>query len=483
MLLETVILSHVITVPTSNPVTVGQGLHRPRRTVTPGWRGRVSPRGPCVLALLLLMLGPHQDRTVLAQTESRLFVQVFAADGSPVTNLTAEDFVIEQDGVEGRVIRAEIVEEPLRLALLVDDADGADPYFRVLRTGLPIFVDALPRRSEVSLVLLSGRPRVVVDHTEGLAKVKDRLNGLFTNQGTSAGFFDGLDETLAGFDQQLNWPVMVVVTTDGASKVDLFRQARYTDFTERLASSGVTVYALGLSTPRGDGFQTRLVEDVTRLSGGRYLTLNSPSQAVTDQLTIIAAEISRRYAASLNQYLVVFEAPPGADAGARATAGVRRSGVTLYLSADGRPRSDGLTGAAARALAIQEVNDAISAKQAQLTALQAEIEDLQREASALVGTTRQAAGGTAGGGGGRAEPWNAGEVAFANGQMDEATAFYEQAHQADPSWGKPLFKLGLVALNQGDIATAVAYFEQVVAVEPDSEEGAQAAEFVAQLKQ
>jgi len=148
--------------------------------------------------LLLLMLGPHQGRTVLAQTESRLFVQVFAADGSPVTDLVAEDFVIEQDGVEGRVIRAEIVEEPLRLALLVDDADGADPSFRALRTGLPVFIDALPRRSEVSLVLLSGRPRVVVDHTEGLAKVKDRLNGLFTKQGTSAGFFDGLDETLEG---------------------------------------------------------------------------------------------------------------------------------------------------------------------------------------------------------------------------------------------------------------------------------------------
>ena len=60
------------------------------------------------------MLGPHQGRTVLAQTESRLFVQVFAADGSPVTDLVAEDFVIEQDGVEGRVIRAEIVEEPLQ---------------------------------------------------------------------------------------------------------------------------------------------------------------------------------------------------------------------------------------------------------------------------------------------------------------------------------------------------------------------------------
>ena len=66
--------------------------------------------------------------------------------------------------------------------------------------------------------------------------------------------------------------------------------------------------------------------------------------------------------------------------------------------------------------------------------------------------------------------------------MEEAVAFYLQAHQADPTWGKPLFKLALVALNQGDVETAVAYFEEVVAVDPDSGEAAQATEFVEQLK-
>ncbi|MBM42853.1 MAG: hypothetical protein CL483_13120 [Acidobacteria bacterium] len=445
-----------------------------------GWRRLTTPPGPWLLVMLLLMLGPHQGRPLRAQTESRLFVQVFAADGSAVTDLTAEDFVIESGNVEGRVIRAELVEEPLRLALLVDDADGADPYFRFLRNGLPVFVDALPSTSEVSLVLLSGRPRVVVDHTEGLAEVRDHLNGLFTWQGTSAGFFDGLTETLAGFDPQLNWPVMAVVTTDGASRRDIFSEGKYSDFRERLASSGATVHALGLSTPTGDGFQTRLVEDVARLSGGSYLTLNSPSQAVTDQLTVIAAEISRRYAASLNQYLVVYELPPGSDPDVLASAGVRRPDVTLHLSADGRPRPGGLTGAARRALAIQELNDAISARQAQVTALQAEIEELQREASALVGTTQPPA--NASGSAGRAEPWNAAEAAFANGQMEEAITLYRQAHEADPTWGKPLFKLALVALNQGDVETAVTYFEEVVAVDPNSGEAAQATEFVEQLK-
>ena len=40
--------------------------------------------------------------------------------------------------------------------------------------------------------------------------------------------------------------------------------------------------------------------------------------------------------------------------------------------------------------------------------------------------------------------------------------------------GAPVFKLGMVALNRGDIAGAKALFQQVVDLEPDSQEAAQA---------
>ena len=56
------------------------------------------------------------------------------------------------------------------------------------------------------------------------------------------------------------------------------------------------------------------------------------------------------------------------------------------------------------------------------------------------------------------------------------------AHDADPSWGKPLFKLALVSLNKGDIDGAVTYLEQVVEVDRNSEEGAQAIGLIGQLK-
>ena len=79
--------------------------------------------------------------------------------------------------------------------------------------------------------------------------------------------------------------------------------------------------------------------------------------------------------------------------------------------------------------------------------------------------------------GGDASPedlYNLGEVAFSEGDVDAAAGWYEKSAAADPAWAPPVFKLGMVALNRGDIEGAKTLFQQVVDLEPDSEEAAQA---------
>ena len=79
--------------------------------------------------------------------------------------------------------------------------------------------------------------------------------------------------------------------------------------------------------------------------------------------------------------------------------------------------------------------------------------------------------------GGDASPedlYNLGEVAFSEGDIAAAAGWYEKSAAADPAWAPPVFKLGMVALNRGDIEGAKALFRQVVDLEPDSEEAAQA---------
>ena len=81
----------------------------------------------------------------------------------------------------------------------------------------------------------------------------------------------------------------------------------------------------------------------------------------------------------------------------------------------------------------------------------------------------------------REDLYNLGELEFANGAVDAAAEWYEKATMVDPTWVKPLFKLALVALNKGDTETAKKYFQQVVDVDPDSEEGVQSQATLAAL--
>ena len=86
-----------------------------------------------------------------------------------------------------------------------------------------------------------------------------------------------------------------------------------------------------------------------------------------------------------------------------------------------------------------------------------------------------------GAGASREDLYNLGELEFAKGEVAVAASWYEKAAAADPNWAKPLFKLGLVALNQGDTETAKTFFSQVVEKEPDSPEAAQAQAVLGQL--
>ena len=81
----------------------------------------------------------------------------------------------------------------------------------------------------------------------------------------------------------------------------------------------------------------------------------------------------------------------------------------------------------------------------------------------------------------REDFYNLGELEFAQGAVDAAAAWYEKAAAVDPGWAKPVFKLGLVALNRGDFDLAKVHFRRVVELDPASEEAVQASATLAVL--
>jgi tetratricopeptide (TPR) repeat protein len=75
------------------------------------------------------------------------------------------------------------------------------------------------------------------------------------------------------------------------------------------------------------------------------------------------------------------------------------------------------------------------------------------------------------------------EMKIAKGQSEEAAKWYRKACDSDPSWGKPLYKLGMLAMNGGDKQSAATLMDKVLAVDPESPEAALAKTAINQLKQ
>jgi tetratricopeptide (TPR) repeat protein len=74
------------------------------------------------------------------------------------------------------------------------------------------------------------------------------------------------------------------------------------------------------------------------------------------------------------------------------------------------------------------------------------------------------------------------EVKLAQGEPADADRYYQRAADADPTWVKPLLKLGLAAANRGDRDGAARYLDRVVALAPASGEASQARSILEQLR-
>ena len=266
----------------------------------------------------------------------QLFMRVVDATGTPVTDLQAEDFAIEEGGVACTVVRSEFVNEPLRLAILLDDSGGASSYLQQLRRALPQFVDGLPD-GQIALVLLAGRPRTTVDYTDGPEKLREAIEGFFVQRTAASKLFDGLLESIDDLTDEARWPVMAIITTDGPEGSN-FSERRADGFRDTLSERSVTVHSVVLQTFQGGNFQPNYVEFLSNTTGGWHDALASASAALTDKLAEMAAEISRRHAEASNRYVLTIERPDVPE-GDEFSIAVRREGLTLLgASFDGRPR-------------------------------------------------------------------------------------------------------------------------------------------------
>jgi len=168
-----------------------------------------------VLAAALALLAVGAQKTTRPHPR-QIYVTVVNGAGAPVTDLSAADFDVREDGTPREITRAALAQSPMRVALMLDTGDGMDKALNHLRAGVTEFADALPPPHEILIVSTGRQVRVRVQPTTDRRKIDDAAAGLFLDGGGTP-LMDGLIDIDERFMRKAEdrWPVFVIVTSDG----------------------------------------------------------------------------------------------------------------------------------------------------------------------------------------------------------------------------------------------------------------------------
>lgn len=261
--------------------------------------------------------------------DRQLFMLVTDRSGQPVTDVTADEVVLEQEGSECTVKDVQLDAAPMKVALLVDNSDAAQQSLNSMRDGLAAFLDTLPAEHEVGLFTIAGQVRRRVDFTTDREELKEHATGLFVDRNSGVVYLDGLVETWERrFEDEDLWPVFVSLVYDGAEASRSVQDDEFNEFARDLVGRGATVHAVLVST-RGGAIQTTISTFLTQNTGGIYRALAAPT-ALPETFTELAETMGAQYETVKDRYRVVFECEPDNPA-AGIAAGVSRAAVGVRL--------------------------------------------------------------------------------------------------------------------------------------------------------
>ena len=161
-----------------------------------------------------------------------------------VTTLKDADVQVSEDDANGKVLKLEPVDWPVRVAILLDNGIGSADRIVNVRQGAKGLIEALPAGVEISLQTLAPQPRWLVRPTtekQALLEGVDR----YTPDSAASRFVDGLVETAARFDkekrQQLSGGRDPGIADRGRQRDS---RSRRQATVERLATRAITVHAI-----------------------------------------------------------------------------------------------------------------------------------------------------------------------------------------------------------------------------------------------
>ena len=292
--------------------------------------------------------------------EQSIFVSVLQRD-TPIVDLRAEEFVVEEDEQPREVLRVEPASIiPMQVAILVDDSRGVTSALSHMRGGLSDLIDALPDGQQVAFITFGDEMRTVVDYTREKARLRTAATRFVTFSETGSYLPNALVATaLDLWKRGAIRPIIILVTTEGTNTatgrlssgpqvpggvsprgflglgydrvLDVLRETRTAVHTLVVRGVGVPTFGAGPSASSstrgllreglGDRDRAALLEQLPKVTGGGREELGTTS-ALAELLTRIANEVA-------NQYLVTYARPPGLIPPTKIEVSVTRDRMTV----------------------------------------------------------------------------------------------------------------------------------------------------------
>ena len=250
-------------------------------------------------ALLLVAAALLSPATTHAQAIPRsMYVSALDDAGAPVADLGPSDFLVREDKAPREVLRVGAADEPMQLAILVDNSQAARNYIADIRTGLEGFVTEMTNgtKNELSITALAERPTALSPPSTDRDQIMKGVFRIFEQRQSGSYLLDALIEVSKGYaKREAQRPVIVVITTEGPE----FSSRRYEDVLKPLHEVGAALHVLVLGPP-SNGIdedarnRAAVLDQGPRTTGGRRESLLA-SSALPAALKKLATELKRQY--------------------------------------------------------------------------------------------------------------------------------------------------------------------------------------------
>lgn len=222
-------------------------------------------------------------------------VVVTDRQGTPITGLSADDFIVTERG-QPQQVRFFAEGDPAhlppqRLALLLDMSGSMEADIREVRTAVIRFVNRNEAAADVTLVDFDTEVRVTRFGLHEYPRLVERIR--MRKPGGYTAFYDALGVYLRGALQQEGQKVLVVYTDGGDTRSTM----RAGEVAELLKGSDVTMYAIGYLQGQSSSARNRAQLELQRFSamtGGQAFFPSSLKQ-IDSFYEKIQDELSARY--------------------------------------------------------------------------------------------------------------------------------------------------------------------------------------------